>query len=86
MAVFAVVKCVEWQKIEEKAAVMEGQGVEVVRSTKTGVYLLAYFEDEKRDRNYLQGKIFKAWLALCKQLCRNYRKYNQHQECRCYLV
>ena len=45
VAVFAVVKCMEGQKIKEKAAVVEGQGVQIVRAVDTGVYLLAYLEE-----------------------------------------
>ena len=74
VAVFAVVKCMEGQKIKEKAAVVEGQGVQIVRAVETGVYLLAYFEEEKCDRDDLKREIFKAGLAFCKQLCQKDRE------------
>ena len=74
VAEFAVVKCVEGKKIKEKAAVVEGQGVQVVRAVDAGVYLLAYLEHEKRDRDDLKREIFKARLAFCKQLCQKDRE------------
>ena len=86
VAVFAVVKCVEGKKIKEKAAVVEGQGVQVVRAVDAGVYLLAYLEHEECDRDDLKGKIFKGLLAACQQLCQKDREQSKHQKGRCYLI
>ena len=86
VAVFTVIKCVEGKKIKEQAAVVEGQGVQVVRAVDAGVYLLAYLEHEECDRDYLKGKIFKGLLAVCQQLCQKDREQSEHQKGRCYLV
>ena len=64
VAVFAVIKCVEGKKIKEKAAVVEGQGIQIIRAIDARVYLLSHLEQKQGNCYYLQRNIFTAFLEF----------------------